>query len=220
MPQNKHCGYVALLGRSNVGKSTLFNRLLSMQLSSVTPKRQTTRYNIEAVLNEHDYQIVFVDTPGLHFKQQGILNESLNNNARLALSHVDLILFVTEAQRWLSDDEQVLATIARSNKPCLLLINKCDLIKDKTQLLQDIADFAQRHAFAEIFPISALRDKTFERLKQTMARLLPQCLTSFFLAITSAITANSFLSLSLCASKRVCACTASCLMPSMCMLNQ
>ncbi len=176
MQENKkyYCGYVALLGRSNVGKSTLFNSMLGMHLAAVTHKRQTTRYNIDGILTKDNYQMIFVDTPGLHLGRKGKFNKALNDNAQLALSHVDLAVFMVVQDIWTKEDDHVLRCIVASQKPCLLIINQCDLIKDKRRLLKVIETISQRHDFDEIFPISALYDKTFDPLKLSMAKLLPQ----------------------------------------------
>lgn len=174
MQKNKRWGYTALLGRSNVGKSTLFNRLLGTHLSAVTHKQQTTRYNIDGILTEQNYQIVFVDTPGLHRARKNSFNRWLNENAQLALNRVDVVLLLVERNVWTPEDEDVLQRIAASNKPCILIMNKCDLVKDKSELLMFIKQTAQRHDFVEIFPVSALRDKEFEALKQGIAKFLPQ----------------------------------------------
>lgn len=173
MSTTERCGYVAIAGRPNVGKSTLFNRVVGAHLSPVTHKLQTTRYNIRGVLTEAEHQIVFVDTPGLHYTHRRTLNRILRENAKHALRYVNLAILVSEYHVWSPDDQAVLNYIAANNKPCILVLNKCDRQKDKSTLLRIIQKAAERHDFLDIFPISALKDATFAKLTQAIARQLP-----------------------------------------------
>ena len=167
------CGFVAIVGRPNVGKSTLFNRLVRVHLSPVTPKPQTTRCNIRGILSSERCQMIWVDTPGLHQRIYRPLNRVLNDNVRCALSEVDAVLMMTVRSTWLREDELVLEQIRATDKPCLLVMNKMDLIADKSRILAMIEEARVRHPFREIFPLSALKDAHFDALQRAVAALLP-----------------------------------------------
>ncbi len=175
MQENKpRCGFIALVGRPNVGKSTLFNRLVGMHLSPVTHKPQTTRYNIRGVLTRPSRQMIFVDTPGLHEKARYPLNRILNKNALRALHGVDVVVMMAVYDRWLPGDEAVLEAAAACGRPIFLVLNKVDRARDKAGLLEVLAAAAHRHEFREIFPLSALRDADFDRFTQALGRCLPE----------------------------------------------
>ena len=167
------CGYVAIVGRPNVGKSTLFNRLIGAHLSPVTPKLQTTRYNIQGVLTEGGCQMIFVDTPGFHRASHRSLNKVLNKNAEHALNYVDVAVLIVETGRWRHEDETVLKHVKHADKTCVLILNKCDRLRGKEQLLDEIRQLSQYYEFADVFPLSALKDRSFDRLKQAITELLP-----------------------------------------------
>ncbi len=169
----RHCGFVALAGRPNVGKSTLFNRLVGAHLSAVTHKPQTTRYNIRGVLTQQSRQMIFVDTPGLHHRARRSLNRVLNKNALRALHDVDVVVMMAAYDRWLADDDAVLEAVKACGKPALLVLNKVDRARDKSALLETLAGAARKHDFKEIFPLSALRDNDFDRLTQALGACLP-----------------------------------------------
>ncbi len=168
------CGYVAIVGRPNVGKSTLFNRIVGTHLSPVTHKLQTTRYNIKGILTEADYQIIFIDTPGLHRATKRAFNRILNENAKYALSSVDLVILMVNYYTWTTEDQTVLEHISADAKPCILILNKCDREKNKSVLLEILKKAAARYDFIDIFPMSALRDASFAKLKREIVRQLPQ----------------------------------------------
>lgn len=168
------CGFVALAGSPNVGKSTLFNRLIGAHLSPVTHKPQTTRYNIRGILTRHHSQIIFVDTPGLPAgTRRYSLNRILSNNALRALSNVDVIVMMAAFNRWSPADEAMLEAVKRCTPPVFLILNKVDQATDKTELLATIDKMSQRHFFEEIFPVSALRDRDFSRFTQAISTRLP-----------------------------------------------
>jgi len=148
-------GMVAVVGRPNVGKSSLVNALVGQKVTIVAPKPQTTRHRIQGVLHEERGQIVFIDTPGLHRKAAKALNRMMNDTALGALSDVDVVLFVIEHGRWTDEDEAVLEKLANIKTPVGLVINKVDKLADKMLLLPELEKLAQKREFAFIIPVSA-----------------------------------------------------------------
>ena len=170
---DRHCGFAALAGRPNVGKSTLLNALLGRKVSIVSPKPQTTRTRIHGVLTRPDMQIVFVDLPGIHANQTRAMNRYMNRTALSSLADSDVNLMVVEALRWTDEDERVLDELKRAARPILLLVNKVDRVHPKERLFQYLADVAPKAAFAELVPISATRRSGLSRLPELIARHLP-----------------------------------------------
>ncbi|GAB0149438.1 GTPase Era [Marichromatium sp. PS1] len=168
------CGTVAIVGRPNVGKSTLLNRILGQKLAITSHKAQTTRHSILGVKTRAEGQILFVDTPGIHRRGESALNRYLNRTARAALADTDLILFVVEALRWTEEDEQALAAVARAGVECIAVINKVDRVEDKEALLPFLQTLGERHAFRELFPVSAARGSQVEALEQAVLAALPE----------------------------------------------
>ena len=168
------CGIAALVGRPNVGKSTLLNALLGRKLSIVSPRPQTTRTRIHGVLTRPDLQIVFADLPGIHTKQPRAINRYMNRLALSSLADSDVNLFVIEALRWTEEDERALAELREAGRPILLLINKVDRAHPKDRLLPFIAGLSAKAEFAEIVPLSALKQDNIERLPEIIARYLPE----------------------------------------------
>lgn len=174
MTNSEHrCGFVAVVGRPNVGKSTLINAILGRKISIVSPKPQTTRHRILAIYNEKNSQTVFVDTPGLHQNANKAMNRMMNRTAANALLDADLVLFVCEADRWTTADDAVLARIRESGKPAMVLLNKIDRISNKEELLGLIAAMSERHPFLDILPLSAKSGDNLERLLQLLPERLP-----------------------------------------------
>ncbi len=169
-----HCGYCAIVGRPNVGKSTLLNRLMGQKLAITSRKPQTTRHSILGVRTLEGGQIVYVDTPGIHQRGDQPMNRYLNRTARSALADVDLVLFVVEAMKWTAEDEAVLEALVRAGLPTLLVVNKVDKAKDKSALLPFIAETAARFEFAEVFPVSARSGDNLPELEARILALLPE----------------------------------------------
>jgi len=166
-------GFAALVGRPNVGKSTLLNALVGEKLSIVTPRPQTTRHRILGVVATARAQIAFVDTPGLHAGARRALNKAMNRSAAAALADADLVVLVLEALRWTSDDERVLARIARSGRACIAAVNKIDRVRPRERLLPYLAELAARHDFRAIVPVAALTGENLGELRETIAAQLP-----------------------------------------------
>jgi len=167
-------GFAALVGRPNVGKSTLLNALVGEKLSIVTPRPQTTRHRILGVVTLPQAQIAFVDTPGLHARAARALNKAKNRTATTALADADLVVLVVEALRWTSEDELALARIVGAARPVLAAVNKIDRVRPRERLLPYLAELAARHAFLAIVPVSALRADNIADLRDTIAAQLPR----------------------------------------------
>ncbi len=173
-PVTTRAGFAAVVGRPNVGKSTLINALVGAKISIVTPKPQTTRHRILAVLTRPDCQIVFVDTPGLHRRADKAMNRLMNRTAAAALAGADVVVFVTEANEWTPEDEDVLDHLRRYDGPVLALINKVDKIRPKERLLESIAALRDRYDFAEIIPVSATKGDNLDVLVDAIESTLPE----------------------------------------------
>ena len=167
------CGFAALVGRPNVGKSTLLNALVGQKLSIVTPRPQTTRHRIVGLVQLPNAQIAFVDTPGLHSQAKRALNKAMNRTATAALDDADVVVFVVEALVWNAEDELVLNRIARSGRPVLVAVNKVDRAKPRERLLPYLAELDRRHAFLALVPVSALKEKNLDDLRSAIAAHLP-----------------------------------------------
>ena len=167
-------GFAALVGRPNVGKSTLLNALVGEKLSIVTPRPQTTRHRILGVVTLLQAQIAFVDTPGLHVKAARALNKAMNRTATAALEDADLVVLVVEALRWTSEDQLALERIVRAARPVIAAVNKIDRVRERVRLLPYLAELGARHAFLAVVPVSALRADNIEDLRDTIATHLPR----------------------------------------------
>lgn len=168
------CGRVALLGRPNVGKSTLLNALMGLHLSIVSPKPQTTRHRILGIVTREGGQILYLDTPGLHQGARKAMNRSLNRAAHAALAEADVVVQVIEAERWTDEDEAVFAALSASAQPRLLAVNKVDRVRDKPRLLPFVENVTARHAFAEVHYVSALRRDGLALLEAAILARLPR----------------------------------------------
>lgn len=167
-------GTVAIVGRPNVGKSTLLNALVGQKLSITSPKPQTTRHRVTGILSGTGFQAVFIDTPGLHAHQPRALNRLMNRAAGSSMADADLVLWVVDAVRWTAEDDGVLERIRSVGKPCVLVINKVDRLKRRAQLLPLIEKLAGLHEFAAVVPLSAQRVADVARLEPVIQALLPE----------------------------------------------
>jgi GTPase len=172
-PEEFRSGFAALIGRPNVGKSTLLNALVGEKLSIVTPRPQTTRHRILGVLTLPQAQIAFVDTPGLHSGARRALNRAMNRTATTVLADADLVVLVVEALKWAHDDELALARITRAARPVIAAVNKIDQVRPRQRLLPYLAQLAARHSFLAIVPVAALKSDNIEDLRDTIVAHLP-----------------------------------------------
>ncbi len=168
-----HCGYVAIVGRPNVGKSTLLNYLLGQKISITSRKPQTTRHQLLGILTEGSEQIIFVDTPGIHKEQTKAINRYMNRAASSAVADVDLVLFVVDRTRWTSEDQLVQAALADVNCPVALIINKIDMLDDKQVLLPYAEELDAREQFDAVIPISALNSANLGELSRYIREKMP-----------------------------------------------
>ena len=166
-------GYVTIIGRPNVGKSTLLNQLVEHKVSIVTRKPQTTRWQLRGIKSTPAYQIVFTDTPGYQHTHNSGLNRFMNREVVNALAHIDVVVFVVEALKWEREDSLVAELVQDVAAPLALVINKLDLLKERAALLPYIDSLKEKFAGAEIIPISARRRRDVTRLEQKLACLLP-----------------------------------------------
>ena len=175
LSENKafRCGTVAIVGRPNVGKSTLLNHILGLKLSITSRKPQTTRHRLLGIHTTEDTQYLFVDTPGFQQKHLNALNKSLNKTVTQVLTEVDAVLFVIEPMKLGEADETVLKLLP-TDKPVILVVNKADLMGDKNNLLPLIQDFDLLHPFVAIVPVSAKKNLNLEELLETTRRYLPE----------------------------------------------
>jgi len=172
-PISTRCGYVALVGRPNVGKSTLLNHLIGQKLSITSSKPQTTRHRLLGIKMQANTQILYVDTPGLHQDVHNAMNRYLNRTALSSVEGMDVIVWVVESSRWLESDNYVLNTLKSVKAPVILAVNKVDKVADKTSLLPYLHEVSQKREFSDIFPISALHHKNLAELEQKIIEYLP-----------------------------------------------
>ena len=165
-------GFVGIIGLPNVGKSTLLNQLLGTKVSIVSPKPQTTRFNIRGVLTKDNYQVIFVDTPGIH-DAKDLFNQMMVKEALNTLEEVDIILWVMDVTHRIPEEERILDLIKKAGKPAILALNKIDLIK-KQELLPIIDYFSKLHDFHAIVPVSALKNDGLDRLLDEIIKILPE----------------------------------------------
>ena len=172
--QVQRCGYTAIIGRPNVGKSTLLNHILGMKLSITSRKPQTTRHQILGVKTTENTQIIYVDTPGIHQRRGSAINKYMNRAATSVLNDVDVILFVVQANKWTEEDQAIVEKLKLVDCPVILVVNKIDILESKKQLLPLINDLSSKYEYTEIIPVSALNGINVETLEQKIAPLLPE----------------------------------------------
>ena len=171
---NTFCGYIALIGRPNVGKSTLMNRLLEQKISITSRKPQTTRHSVLGIHTEDNHQLVYVDTPGIHRNEPKAMNKMMNQTAKRVLNDVDVVVMIIDAQYWKPEDEAILSLIQQATVPVILALNKIDRIKEKERLLPLIQQMQEKHAFHAIIPMSARTGVQVEELENHLKQLLPK----------------------------------------------
>jgi len=172
-PKNR-CGYIAIVGRPNVGKSTLLNHVLGQKISITSRKPQTTRHQVIGIKTEPGYQIVFVDTPGLHKGEPKAINRYMNRAASSALKHVNAVIFVVDRTTWNAEDEMVLKLLQPDTVPTVVAVNKVDLLEDKRALLPHLQFLADQADFKAIIPLSALRNEHIGALESEVVKFLPE----------------------------------------------
>lgn len=168
------CGYVAIVGRPNVGKSTLLNHILGQKLAITSRKPQTTRHNMLGIKTEGDIQAIYVDTPGMHKSNEKALNRYMNKTASAALKDVDVVIFVVDRTRWTEEDQLVLDRVQYVQGPLILAINKTDRIEDKADLMPHLEWLQKQLPNAEIVPISAQQGHNLDALEGLIAQHLPE----------------------------------------------
>lgn len=168
------CGYVAIVGRPNVGKSTLLNHLLGQKISITSRKPQTTRHQVLGIKTEDDTQIIFVDTPGLHKAEDKAINRYMNRAASSALRDVDVVIMVVDRTAWTDEDERVLAEVKAQSRPVILAVNKVDLLADKNVLLPHLEQLVEKADFNAVVPLSALRNQQTDALEKLIREHLPE----------------------------------------------
>lgn len=177
---SKKCGTVSIIGRPNVGKSTLLNHLVGYKLSAIANKPQTTRTNIRGIVTELDdkndsgYQLIFTDTPGIHLNSKNLLNRTLNSEAVAAVEDVDAIIMIVEALKWTDEDDFVLSRLKHTNKPVFLLLNKVDRIQEKERLFPYLQKVGEKREFTEIIPISASKAINTDIVIESLLKVVPE----------------------------------------------
>lgn len=172
--EQTRCGYVAVVGRPNVGKSTLVNHILGQKLAITSRKPQTTRHNMLGIKTEGAIQAVYVDTPGLHKGGQTALNRFMNRSALTALKDIDVAIFVVDRMRWTDEDEMVFERIKHLTCPLIIAVNKADRLEDKSQLLSHLEWLAEKLPNAQIVPVSALHGHNLDTLERLVSEYLPE----------------------------------------------
>jgi GTP-binding protein Era len=173
------CGFVAIVGRPNVGKSTLMNHLLGQKISITSRKPQTTRHQILGIWTEDKTQMVFVDTPGMHRGQEKAINRVMNKAADTALTDIDAVLMVVDRTVWTEEDDWVLQKLQKVKAPVFLIINKVDHLENKQTLLPHIESLNNKYDFAEVIPVSALQGHNLDRLTEVLSGSMPKGLFHF-----------------------------------------
>ncbi|MBL8264884.1 GTPase Era [Steroidobacter sp.] len=172
-PDTYRCGFAAIVGRPNVGKSTLLNAMLGRKVSIVSPKPQTTRHRILGILTRAEEQIVFVDTPGIHSGARRAMNRHMNRAALSSLADADVNLFVVESLSWSEEDQRVLEALQEQKRPIILVLSKFDKVHPRERLLPFIQELNRRAEFVEVVPLSALKKNNLEQLPAIIAKHLP-----------------------------------------------
>ena len=174
MNKSYRSGFVAIVGRPNVGKSTLMNHILGQKISITSNKPQTTRHRILGIKTDEHSQTIYVDTPGLHLNAQKAMNRYMNRAATSSLENVELILFVVDVNRWSEEDDNVLKRVSEQGTPVVLVVNKIDQVKDKEELLPLLQQLSSKMDFAAVIPLSALKGANVRDLEKVVYDALPE----------------------------------------------
>ena len=172
--ENFRCGYVALIGRPNVGKSTLMNFILGQKISITSHRPQTTRHRIVGIKTTEEAQFVYVDTPGIHDNEKKAMNRYMNRTAGASFKDVDVIVLLVDAMRWTNEDELVIKRLQHVTTPVVLAVNKVDLVKKKEDLLPYIEKIKNKYDFKDIIPVSAMKGDNIEGFEKTILTFLPK----------------------------------------------
>ncbi len=172
--QSTYCGYVAIIGRPNVGKSTLLNHILGQKLCITSRKPQTTRHTLLGIKTEDRVQMIFVDTPGIHTNQERAINRIMNRSAASVIADVDVVVFVLDRFEWSEADEYVAKYLQNTKVPVIVAVNKVDMVDDKQQLLPHLDFVATKVKAAELIPLSALRKTNLLELEQKVRSYMPE----------------------------------------------
>ncbi|NJD00324.1 GTPase Era [Candidatus Erwinia dacicola] len=172
--QTTHCGFIAIIGRPNVGKSTLLNQLLGQKISITSRKPQTTRHRIMGIHTEGEYQVIYIDTPGLHMEEKRAINRLMNRAASSSIGDVEMVIFMVEGIKWTADDEMVLNKLKDGRVPVLLAINKIDNLTDKSILLPHLQFLGQQMSFMDVVPISAEKGDNVDTIASIVRNRLPE----------------------------------------------
>ncbi len=173
------CGYVAIIGRPNVGKSTLLNHILGQKLCITSRKPQTTRHTLLGIKTEDDLQMIFVDTPGIHTNQERAINRVMNRSAASVISDVDVLVFVVDRFEWSEADEYVAKYLSNSTVPVIIAVNKVDMIEDKEALLPHLKFLETKVNAADLIPLSALRRTNLDKLEEKIKTYMPERIHMF-----------------------------------------
>ena len=169
-----YCGYISIIGKPNVGKSTILNHILGKKISITSRKSQTTRNNILGIKTENDRQMIFADTPGMHIKSPKAMNKVLNRSAESLIEDSDIILFVVQRLTLDDEDLSVLKKLKEANSKVICVVNKFDQISDKNKLLPMIGRLAEEYSFLDIIPISAINNEGIKELEHLIKKYLPE----------------------------------------------
>ena len=173
MGDDFRCGYIALIGRPNVGKSTLLNRILGQKISITSRRPQTTRHRVLGIKTRDSAQLIYVDTPGIHDYSGRAMNRHMNRTASSALLDVDVVVFLVDGSRWTADDELVLKKLETIDCPVMLAVNKIDLLANRDELLPRLQDLSGKRSFEQVIPISAAKGDNVTALEAAIETLLP-----------------------------------------------
>lgn len=172
--QPTYCGYVAIIGRPNVGKSTLLNHILGQKLCITSRKPQTTRHTLLGIKTEQAVQMIFVDTPGIHTNQDRAINRVMNRSAASVIADIDLVIFVVDRFEWSEADDYVAKHLQNISAPVIVAVNKVDMVEDKEQLLPHLDFIATKVKAVELIPLSALRKTNLMELEQSVRSFMPE----------------------------------------------